>query len=538
MSTQSSKESSFLMQATILATAGILVRLVGFLYRLPMQSMLGDEGTGIYAQGYNIFLLFFVISSAGFPAAISKMVSTRIALKQYGNAHKVFKIALVMAGSAGFASMFMLFFGAEWLSNLVASPDAVYSIQALAPAAFIVAIMSVYRGYFQGMGNTVPTAVSQVFEQVLNAAFSIWLVYVLLDEGLAMAAAGGTAGSGIGAFAGLIIIIGIYKLQTKRIRKNIKKHKQYAENESAGSIAKELLFTAAPIIAGTAIFSITNLIDTKMVISILTDTGFSHTEALQLFGQLNGKYVVITTLPVAIATALAAAVIPSIAKSVALNDRTATKDKVDMALRLTMIISIPAAFGVGILANQILLFLFPNNPDGGILLQVGAASIIFLALSQIATGMLQGMGKLKVPALAALCGAIVKIPLNYFLIAIPEINVVGAVISTTVCYMIASFINLTVVYRTTNTRPDIINVFLKPTASAIVMGAISYVSYYTVYFIHPNNTLALIISIFLSVIAYFIFMIIIKGIKRKDLETMPMGHRIINLLDNLGIVYG
>lgn len=537
MSKQSTKESSFLMQATILAIAGILVRFIGFLYRLPMQSMLGDEGTGIYGQAFNIYILFFVISSAGMPAAISKMVSTRIALNQYQNAHKVFKVGLFVAGVAGFISMGVLYFGAEWLANLISSRDTFYSIRTLAPTTFIVAIMSVYRGYFQGMGNTVPTGISQIIEQTINAIFSILLVYILIDEGLAIAAAGGTAGSGIGALAGIIVIISIYCLGKDRIHKKIIKNAPYEKYEPSKEIAIELLSTAAPIIAGTAVFSITNLIDTQMVTSILLNIGFTYTEALELFGQLNGKYVVITTLPVGIATAFAAASVPSIASSVALADRSATRRKINMTLRLTMIISIPAAFGIGILANQILLFLFPNNPDGGTLLRVGSISIVFLALSQIATGILQGMGKLKVPAIAALCGAIVKVPFNYILISIPFINVLGAVISTTACYLIVSTINLTVVYKTTKTRPDFIGVFIKPIVSSTLMGFVCYIVYYTSYYIYPSNSISLILSILTGMISYFIFMIFIRGITRKDLKTLPMGKRIIRFLDKINVKF-
>lgn len=538
MRQESTKKSGFLMQATILAVAGLLVRVLGFLYRIPMQNMLGDEGTGIYGQGYNIYLLFFVISSAGMPSAISKMVSTRIALKQYENAHKVFQIALFLAGTAGFISMLILYFGASLLADLVRSEDVFFSIRTLAPTPFIVAIMSVFRGYFQGMGNTMPTAMSQIVEQIFNAIFTILLVYILLDEGFAIAAAGGTAASGIGAFIGLIIIIGIYFLARERITKKMINHRKYFKQESSKKIALELLSTSVPIIAGTAIYSITNLIDTKMVMGILLDVGFTYTEALQLFGQLNGKYVVITTLPVAIATALAAALIPSIAKSVALGDKDSTKKKVNMALRLTMMISIPAAFGIGILADQILLFLFPNNPEGGILLQAGALSIIFLSLSQIATGMLQGMGKLKVPAIAAFCGVIVKIPLNYILISIPEINIVGAVISTTVCYIIASTINITVVYKTTKTKLDYRGVFIKPTLSSLIMGLFCYIIYYTILYIYPSNSIALIFSIISGVICYFIFMIIIKGVTKNDIELLPFGSKeIMSILNRIGIKY-
>ena len=528
-------QSQFLMQATILATAGFLARILGFLYRIPMQNILGDAGTSVYGQAYSLYMFFFVMSSAGMPAAISKMVSYRMTIKQPGNALLVLKVALVVTGTLGFFAMLIMFFGANALAAFLSSQHVFYSLRVLAPTVFIVSIMSVYRGYFQGLGNSMPTAVSQLVEQVLNAIFSVILVFILIDEGIAMAAAGGTAASGIGAIFGLFFIIFVYNLGKDRQIRKIRKYRRSEKPEPALKIAKELVLTATPIVAGTAIFSITNIIDARMVVNILMNTGFSYMESQELFGQLSGKYVVITTLPVAIAAAIATALIPSITKSVTLGKLRDTHVKINMALRFTMLICAPAAVGIGVMAHQILLFLFPNHPQGGILLQVGAASVLFLAINQVATGLLHGMNMLKVPLVAAVFGAAIKILLNFALISIPNINIIGAVISTTVCYIFASSINLTTVYRTTRARIDITGIFIKPILAASFMGFVCYVAYHVIYFLFPSNAIALLFAISVSVIAYFTAMITLRGLTKREFGYLPMGKRIVVMLDKIGV---
>jgi len=530
------QNSGFLLQATILATAGLIVRFVGFLYRIPMQNILMDEGTGVYGQAYNVYLLFFVISSAGIPAAVSKMVAARVALNEYHNAHTVFKAAMLFSGSLGFISMCILFFGADYFAVLFNSVHVAYSIQALAPTVFIVTMLAAYRGYFQGLGNAVPTAVSQVVEQLINAIATIVLVYILIDEGIAMASAGGTAGTGIGAVFGLVVMAYIYYLGRGRIKRNIRKNKGM-QKEPFGKIIVELIKTTVPIIAGTSIFGITNIIDMQMAMNILQYTGHTYMEALRLFGQFSGKYVVITTLPVSIAMAMSTALIPSLSGSTAVGDTQNTKNKIDMALRMTILITMPAAVGIGVMADQILLFLFPNNPDGGVLLQVGAASILFMSLYQIGTGVLQGMGKLMVPIIAATIGATIKIAVNFFLLSSPEINILALVISTTICYAIASVINLSVVYRSAKLKLQLGTVFVKPLICAIVMGMVCYVAYFAAFFVTGMNSVSLLVAISLSIFSYFTSMIMIRGITQRDLIVFPSGEKIMRLLDRLGVSY-
>ena len=535
--------SSFIKQAAILAFAGIIVRIIGFLYRLPLTNMIGDTGNGIYSAGYYIYTFLLILSSAGLPAAISKMVSERIALNEYKNAHKVFKVSLLVSSSLGFIFMIIMYIFAKPISNIVKSPDSYWCIVSLSPTLFIVAIMSAYRGYFQGMNTMVPTSISQIVEQVFNAIFSVYLAYIFLkigvsdgEKNIVLGAAGGTVGTGIGALAGLIIMIVSYFLIRKEIKKRIFNEKHKYRIDKNINIFLTLMRTAIPIITGTAIFSITNLADMIMVMDRLNIAGFSYDESLVLYGQLSGKYVTLTTLPVSITTAMATATIPSIAASLKLNEKEVLKNKMSLTFKIAMILSIPSAIGIGVLGSPIIKMLFPKADDGGALLTVGSISIIFLALCQIITGILQGIGSLDIPVKGALLGAIVKIILNYFLIANPRINVLGAVISTTACYMVASFYNIKSFTNITKVKFNYTQSIIKPLIASTIMGIICIVVYKLSIMILLGNNISTIISIIFGIFSYALILIFIRGIREEELSYIPMGGRIKKLLKRFNLV--
>lgn len=530
-------KGSFIKQATILAAAGILVRFLGFVYRLPLTNMIGDEGNGIYAAGFYIYTFLLILSSAGLPAAISKLVSERIAQRQYRNAHYIFHAALIIAVVFGTFFGVILFVFSKEIAILSDIPESVYCIQTLAPTLLIVAIMSAYRGYFQGMNTMIPTAISQIVEQIFNAFFSVYLAYVFLrihvPEGMTknipLGAAGGTMGTGIGAIAALIVVVWSYLLIRPYLVRRAKVCRQPVEETRRQAIIL-LLKTAGPIIAGTAVFSITNLIDMTMVMRILTSIGYSEETARVMYGQLSGKFVTLTTLPVAISTAIATAAIPSIAASVKLRKTAQVNQKMNLTMRISMIISVPAAIGIGVLGPQILHMLFPNAPNGGALLTVGAISIIFLALCQTATGVLQGIGHIKVPVVGAVLGAIAKVILNAILIPIPQLNILGAVLSTTGCYVVASAFDVYMLSRITHVRFDFMRILIKPFIGSCIMGAGALGVYHSLYYFLPNNIICTLTAIVIAMIIYGIVMLLMKGIVEEDLESIPMGAKIIRVL--------
>jgi stage V sporulation protein B len=536
-------KSSFIKQAAILAGAGVVVRVLGFLYRLPLTAMIGDVGNGIYTIGFYIYNFFLIMSSSGLPAAISKMVAARTARGRYDEAERVFKVSLIASGALGFVCMIIIFIWAEPIVMLFSSPRSKSALLTLAPTVFIVSVMAVYRGYFQGLQNTVPTAVSQMFEQAFNAVFSVILAYSFMKaangDAVAMGAAGGTAGTGVGAAAGLLFLFCFHWLVSPGIKRGAAASARRfgRKTVSARLIVKELFLTSFPIIIGTAIFSFSNLVDASMVKSRLAASGITDADVIEaLYGQLTGKYVTITTLPVAVSTALATAAIPSITESKVKGDAGAVQSKIAASMRLAMLISIPASVGIGVLADQIIRMLMPRYPEGGAILALGSVSIIFLSLTLITTGMLQGIGKLFAPLIGAACGVLVKIPINHVLIGDPRIRVYGAVAGTIACYIVTSALGLFFLTRATGVKPDIKAALLKPLAAAAGMGAVCYLAYYLPYYVIPINAVWTLFSICVGVASYFLLLLLIKGVKKSDILLMPSGAKIAAFLERRGLL--
>lgn len=531
-----SEKNSFVVQASILATASLLVRFIGFLYRVPLTALIGDEGIGIYGAGYQIYTFLLILSSAGLPAAISRLVSTRIAKNEYRNAHRVFKVTLAFAGVAGALGMVLLYYYAEPLANKLVLPESAYCMKTLAPTLLIVGFMSVYRGYIQGMNIMKPTAISQIFEQLFNAFFSVFLAWVFIRKSPALGPAGGTAGTGIGAFVGLIIIMVYYHKLKPKIEKNIRHEPIDIRLETTTEVFIKVIRTAFPIIAGTAVLSMTNLIDMGMVTPGLVGSGyFSEAEAKALYGQLSGKFGTLTTLPISISSAVATAAIPNIASAVTIGSRKDVRRKINTALKLSMVIVIPAAVGIGLLGDQILLMLFPSFPKGGILLKYGAVSIIFLSLCQIAAGILQGIGQVNIPVIGMLIGAGVKIILNNVLIGIPSINVVGAVISTDVCYLVAAIFNLGMMMRLTKIKINFRDILIKPTISAFVMG-IGCIGFYKLFMLIFGNAISTLLSIIVGMVIYLVVMLVLHGVTEKDFMSIPKGASMVRVLKKVRLM--
>lgn len=532
METKKLQGSSFVRQASILAAAALLSRFIGFIYRPLLTNIIGDHGNSIYADGYYIYTFFLILSSAGLPVAISKMVSGRIASKKYRSAHKVFLVSLQVGGVISLLACTIMIFGAKQLANLIGSPESYKTLITLAPTVVIVTILSSFRGYFQGMGTSVPTAISQLIEQIVNAFFTVFLAYMFISKSVENAAAGGTAATGIGAIAGLIVMLFIYIIAKPNIKKNFSRSVDKSTAEKKFDVAKELLFITIPIIIGAAVFSISNLVDTFMVKNLIISMGKSPEYAKSAYGILSGKYFTLITLPVSISAAFATASMPSISASHQINDNKGVENKINMAMRITMMITIPSAAGLCVLADQILLLLFPAYPAGGELIRIGSAGVLFLALSQITTGMLQGIGKVNLPAVGALVGTLIKIPVNYIFIKTLGFEAVGAVIGTLACYIFSSMFNLYILLKHTNIKLRFNDILFKPLYSALIMGMSCFCVYNLVYLLVPNNTLCTLASIVASVFVYFFILFLLGGLKRSDIIRFPMTKKLVSFLDS------
>jgi len=527
-------KGEFIRQAAILAAASIFVRFIGFLYRIPLLNFIGDIGMAYYTAAYSVYLLAIALSSGALPPAISKLISERITRGKYRDAHELFKTALAFAAVVGAIVALLVGFGADLWISLLRHEDAVLATRTLAPTLFFVAILQVFRGYFQGMKTAIPTALSQTVEQVFKVAFSVLLAYMFLDAAtIQLSVAGATIGSGIAAVAGLAVILILYSLVAKDLRKRANKDRYQHDYEGKGRQLAAILQTALPMTISMSIFAISNIIDMRMAASRMVVAGVFTLDEIRAFtGQFTGKFILLTTLPISLSVALSAAVIPEITSSNVKMDADAVRSKTNMALRLSMILSIPAAVGLAVLADPIIALLVPSSPDGGRLLQVGAVSVVFISLVHVLSGALQGLGHVKLPVIAAFVGVVTKIPINYVLIAIPEINIMGAVVSTIVCYVIASILNAYFLYKKAGILPRIRGAFTKPLIASALMGMLCYVVYHTLELFAPS-AFATIAALVVGMISYVLFMCYIKGFRRSDLQALPLPVRIKTLLQNL-----
>ncbi len=509
---------SLAKQAMLLASASLIVRFLGFLYRLPVTMMIGDEGNGIYSASFNLYALFLVISSSALPATISKLVAESDARGLYRNSYKIFRVAMVIASSLGFVCMILLFSLAGTIENFMGIEGSAIGIRLLAPTVFLVSMLSVYRGYYQGMKDNVPTATSQIIEQVFNAIMSVLFTYLLVNISIAWGAGGSSLGTGIGALSALIYMFILHRIRYPEI-----KHRAVHHNKkvlSTKKIAKKIIYTAIPITLGTAIFSLMNIVDQKMISEGLL-VNFTSQENAVMYGQFSGKYILLTTLPVSVATAFAVTIIPNLAEAKKNEDYDEIENKSNMALKTTMLFCIPSAVGLTVLAEPILKLLFRTQYQGSELLVYGSIAIVFIAFSQIITGILQGLSFLYIPIVSVFFGALVKIPMNYFLIRNEDINILGAVFSTIVFYLITSVLNYQFLKAKFPMKLDMIGVFLKPTISALVMGAMCFGSHKLLMSLFGNNDIATIIAIGLGGIVYFGVMFGIGGLDESLLRRVP-----------------
>lgn len=546
--------SGFVKGAAILAMATFLTKIIGLIYRLPLTAVLGDEGNGLYADAFQVYTVLITLSAHGLPSAISKLVAERTAKGAYRDAHRVFKISMIYSGIFGAILSLLMWVFAGNIADMMGSPRTVLAMRALAPTVLIVVLMSSFRGYFQGLNTMTPTAVSQVIEQLFNALFSVVLAYAFIPKGLESAVLGSTLGTGIGALTGFIFILFVYWLVSPNIKRNIRRSRNY-QYESSWEIFKKIIITTLPILMGTAVFSITSTIDLKMindrlpaVIDQLLKSGqtayigisdISGLTAVQIVDMLKGqysvKYLTLVSVPISLIISLSTASIPAISYAMAKKDYDDVGEKIQLIMKIGMLFAFPAAIGMGILADPIIHLLFRSQPDGASLLQLGTLAIIFITVSQIGTGILQGMGKQHLPTIHALIACAVKIGLNVILLSVPSINIHAIIYSTIGCYFVFSILNVRSVIKLTGVVFDKLDVFIKPAALAMAMGLVTLLGYIFLGKIVQSAFIQISVLVPLAVLIYLAIAVKFNALTPAELEMIPGGAKAIALLEKKGI---
>lgn len=556
MSQQNEKRNSFIIQGSILAIAGILVRIIGLIYRIPLTRILGDQGNDYYATAYDIYAVLLLLSSQSMPLAVSKIVSEKLGKKEYKNAHKAFKGAIFYAIILGVLFGAFAFFGADWLATtFFKTPPAARALRVLAPTITIVCILGVIRGYFQGMGNMVPTAISQVFEQIVNAVVSVLAAYELGIYGLSVAkmthlagketdimklswaAAGGTLGTLSGALIALLIIIFILFKKYGSIKEQMRCDVTN-KTDHYSTITKIIIFTITPVLISTTIYNISNLLDNpiyKNISELLLHVN-SHTKSV-LWGMYSAKYRTLTTMPIAIAAALSTAIVPSLVKSYVLNNKNEVKEKISLSLKFAMIIAFPCGIGLSVLGGPINELLYGQSSSEITKMMIFSVfTVIAFSLSTISNAILQGIDKLKVPIHNSTVSLIIHIILLPILLIVFKMGIYAVIVGDILFGATVSILNAFSIKRYLGYRQNFAETFFKPLICSLFMGVGAYGSYRLLMAVVHSNAISTIIAIGISVVIYGIFLIKTKTITEDELLSVPKGQLIISICKKIHLL--
>ncbi len=535
-------KQSLVKGATILAVAGIVVKIFGAVFRLPLVNWIGDTGMADYSPAYYIYAFLMILATSGLPVAISKMVSESIAIGNHYQAHRVFTLASRLMFVMGFVFFLILFIFAPQIAALMKNPDAAPGMRMIAPSLLLVPVMAAVRGYFQGMQNMKPTAISQTVEQFFRVVVGLTASYILffvVGDGVfggydkyAGGAAGANLGATAGSLGGFLMIIFIYMLARKGILKRAEKSASMKQ-ESDKSILKKILIISVPITIGAAILPIANLVDSALVVNRLLAGGFATETAKSLYGQLSGFIGPLINVPQLLTQAVAVSIVPIIAAAFQLKNREELQKNTALGIRMSVIIGYPCAFGLMVLAEPILLLLYPNQAESASsaapLLVINAFGLLFLSITQTVTGILQGVGKQTLPVRNLCIGIVAKIIVTWILVGIPAINVKGAAIGTVLMYMIAVTLSFKQMLKYTNVHIDINLTFIRPLISAGVMGALVFGIYKLLMLVQSHNSIATLLSVLVGAVVYAIMIFVTKSVQKEELLILPKWDKLVRI---------
>jgi stage V sporulation protein B len=533
-------KKTFLYGAIILTVSGIIAKILGAVFRIPLVNIIGADGMAYYNGAYPVYVLLLTVSIAGTPVAISRMVSEKIAVGDYYGAHRIFRVVLVAMIFVGAALFGILFFGAGPITGMINSlGDAVYAMRALAPALFFVSVLAVFRGYFQGMQNMRPSAIIQVVEQFFRVGFGLSLAVLFLGKGKEFAAAGATFGATAGSAAGLLIAILIYRSLrgqntfSMRLRESRRKHLQEQKRlQSVKSILSTFIVIALPIMIGVAIMPIMNNIDLWIVTDRLAKSGMEPEAIRSLYGQLTGMAGPLINLPQVITQSIAISLVPTVVTAYKMRDQGFLQHNIVLSIRTTMIVALPCTVGLLALAEPIMKLLYMKQTAAAIsaapTLAILAVGVVFLASYQTLTGVLQGIEKQFIPVINFFIGAVFKAVITYFLTSMPSVNIKGAAIGTVCAYIIATVLNFRSVMKHTGARFEWGKTLVKPLISAAVMGIAAYGSY-RLLILFTGGGIATLAAIAAGVLCYVILLFATKAVTDEELAMLPKGEKLANL---------
>ncbi|MCI8524879.1 MAG: polysaccharide biosynthesis protein [Oscillospiraceae bacterium] len=520
------KRNSLLVQGSILAAAGLITKLLGFLYRIPMANLLGEQGNGIYSVAYSIYNIALTLSSYALPSAVSKLISERLGRRDRAGAQQVFRASLLFAAAGGLAAFAALYFGADWLESVYGREGLARPLKVLGPTTLVVALLGVLRGWFQGRGNMRPTAVSQVLEQVVNVAGSLLATWqmVRLYEGkpelASFGAAGGTVGTLAGAAAALLFMWLLYAVARSGAKPLPR------PRESDASVRRALLWTVVPMILSQTIYQMGSTVDDLLFGRAMERQQVADAVAAAVQGVYNTQYNQLTTLPVAITTALAATLLPAISLLWSRGERREAMRRTRTVIKLNMVVAIPAAVGLAVLAEPIMTLLFPRLTEYRDLsvqmMETGSIAIVFYALSTISAAVLQGGGHMGLPAVHAGVSLVLHAVLVYVLLNYTELGIHSLIVGNVTFPLLLSLLNCAAVRTRLGYRWETFHTFTLPVLFSLLMGLLARGLYAGLTALKLGTLLSFLVSVAAAVAFYGLAVLRLGVFTKSEFPELPM----------------
>lgn len=539
------KQNSFVLQAGILAAAGMIVKVISLIYRSPLLSIIGLEGNGYYSTAINIYTIILLISSYSIPSAISKVIAQKLAFKEYRNAQRVFQCALIYVLVVGGIASIFTFAAAPLLMSK--SVNSIVALRVLAPTIFFSGLLGVLRGYFQAHGSMLHTSLSQILEQIVNAVVSILAGYLLIqmvaDQSETTQAIYGSAGSALGTGAGvvtaLLFMSGMFVLNRRTIRRRMK-YDRTGQHDSYGEIFKLIITIVTPFILSTFIYNCSTVVNMDTYYRIImeykdVDSVTAHID----YGIFATQAVAVVNIPIAIASAMSSATIPGLATTFVRREYKKTRDQVSKAIRMTMLIAIPASVGLLLLSKPIMHFIFPQKEaldKASGLLAALAVTVILYCLSTLTNAVLQGIGRVNTPVIHSAVALVVQTAGLVLLLWFTELNLYALACANIIYSFVMCVLNQISVRKHLKYRQEVVRTFILPFVSSLVMGVVAYGVYYGLYMVLPVSRIVLLIAIGIGAMVYFAMILLTGGVTEKELKAFPKGAMLVHFAKKLRLL--
>lgn len=503
--------------AAVLLIANLLNRTLGFIYQYLIMHYIGSETFGLYQMVFPLYMTALVFTTAGIPLAVSKLVSEKQSIGRHADAQKIFQVALLTLSIFGLLITILLFQNSAFIvDRFIADKRVLTVFQICIPSIFVVSIASAFRGYFQGQQNMIPSALSQVCEQIFRVAVGFTLSFKLLSRGIEWAAAGLAAGMLGGEILGLTVIALQYLLRSRR-----KVIRETRSSESAVSILGSLLTLSLPVTGGRLVSTGLSSLDSILIPRQLQISGYDPRLATSLFGQLGGTAMTLLNFPSVFSFAMATSLVPAISEAMVRKDYKLAQSRCSDAIRFTIILGLPCVIILFFYAEP-LTNIFNSRQIAGVL-QILAVGGLFAYLQQTTTGILQGLGKTYLPLIHSAIGGAVRIPLLFYLTGLPRWGLLGTACSYTVAFCTLAFLNFKAIERHIGLHLDVQAFLIQPFSAGIGMIAVIWM------FNHLTSDFASksLLSAVLSFLAYILILMLNGGLRSQELKKIPILHKFI-----------